>query len=205
MNEHSKPINCIITGVGGQGNVLAARLLASVALDQDYEVTVGDVYGLTQRGGAVASHVRWTMGDALPPLVPEGFLDILVAFEPMESLRIMTQYGNKDTRVIVNQTPVVPIGVQTGRFVYPKISGIWDAVTASAKELRIIDATAIAQDIGSIQFLNMVMMGFLFGTGFIELKSERFESQIRNSLSERYFSANLRAFEQGMNTALRGN
>jgi len=202
VNGHAKSRNCIITGVGGQGNVLAARLLASVALEQGYEVTVGDVYGLTQRGGAVASHVRWTMGDALPPLVPEGFLDILVAFEPMESLRIMSQYGNRDTRIVVNQSPVYPIGVQAGRFSYPKVSEIWDALKSNARELRIVDGTVIAQDIGSIQYLNMVMMGFVFGTGYIELKSEQFESQIRNSLSERYVPQNLNSFKQGLEAAI---
>lgn len=205
MNDQAKSINCIITGVGGQGNVLAARLLASVALEQGYEVTVGDVYGLTQRGGAVASHVRWTTGDALPPLVPEGLLDILVAFEPMEALRIMGQYGNSDTLIVVNQTPVVPIGVQAGRFSYPKVSEIWATLKSNAKELRIVDGSVIARNIGSIQYLNMVMMGFLFGTGFIDLNSKQFESQIRDSLAERYVPNNLKSFEQGMNAGLRYN
>ncbi|MBW2066973.1 MAG: 2-oxoacid:acceptor oxidoreductase family protein, partial [Deltaproteobacteria bacterium] len=75
--------NLIITGVGGQGNVLAAKVLAGVALSRGFEVTVGDVYGLTQRGGSVASHVRWAKDRPLPPLVPKGALDVLVAFEPL--------------------------------------------------------------------------------------------------------------------------
>ena len=104
MSTPSETVNVIITGVGGQGNVLAARLLADAALASGFEVTVGDVYGLTQRGGAVASHVRWTTGEPLPPLIPRNALDVLVAFEPMEAIRILTQFGCEKTAAIVNET-----------------------------------------------------------------------------------------------------
>jgi indolepyruvate ferredoxin oxidoreductase, beta subunit len=199
MNSREKASNLIITGVGGQGNVLAASLLASVMLAEGFEVTVGDVYGLTQRGGSVASHVRWTKRTPLPPLVPHNSLDILVAFEPLEALRILTQFGKKDTVAIVNDTPLMPIGVQTGRFNYPDLAELWDTVRSLTREFMQVSATSIAQRLGDIQVLNMVMMGALAGSGFIELREEAFEKGIRSSVSSKYLEMDLSAFREGVN------
>jgi indolepyruvate ferredoxin oxidoreductase beta subunit len=194
-------VNLIITGVGGQGNVLAARLLASVALAEGYTVTVGDVYGLTQRGGSVASHVRWTKGDALPPLVPQNSLDVLVAFEPLEALRILTQFGKEDTVAVVNDAPLMPIGVQAGRFRYPNLSELWDALRSLTKQLRLVGATSIAQRLGDIQVLNMVMMGALVGSGFANLRKDAFEEIIRSSVSKKFVDLDLTAFRKGLKLA----
>ena len=190
--------NVIITGVGGQGNVLAARLLAAVALDEGYEATVGDVYGLTQRGGSVASHVRWTRGLPLPPLVPQQALDILVGFEPLEALRILTQFGKEDSVAIVNEVPIMPIGVQTGRFKYPDHGELRDGLRRLTKKLSLVNATEIAQNLGNVQALNIVMMGALFGAGFISLKAEGFEKAIETQVPKRFVSLNLTAFREGM-------
>jgi indolepyruvate ferredoxin oxidoreductase beta subunit len=190
--------NLIVTGVGGQGNVLAARLLASVALAEGYEVTVGDVYGLTQRGGSVASHVRWTKGNPLPPLVPQHGLDILLAFEPLEALRVLTQFGHEDTRGIVNMTPIVPIGVQTGRFEYPEASRLSDALRGLTRTLRLVDATAVARRLGNIQVLNMVMLGALFASGFITLRDKVFEDTIVSTVAPKHLPINQAAFRAGL-------
>lgn len=189
--------NLIITGVGGQGNVLAARILAAVALAEGYEVTVGDVYGITQRGGSVSSHVRWTRGNPLPPSVPINLLDILVAFEPMEALRVLAQYGQENTAAIVNDTPVIPIGVQTGRFHYPSLDELWNSLQKLTKKLRLVKATTIALELGNIQVFNIVMLGALCGSGFVELKSDIFEQTINSSLPKRFIDINLRAFRAG--------
>jgi indolepyruvate ferredoxin oxidoreductase beta subunit len=188
----------MITGVGGQGNVLAASLLASVALAEGYEVTVGDVYGLTQRGGSVASHVRWTRGTPLPPLVPQHGLDILLALEPLEALRVLTQFGREDTLGIVNVTPIVPIGVQTGRFEYPEPSRLSDVLRGLTRTLRLVDATAVARRLGNIQVLNLVMLGALFASGFISLRSEVFETIIVSTIARKHLPINQTAFRAGM-------
>lgn len=198
MSPDSKSMNVIITGVGGQGNVLAARLLASAALAEGYEVTVGDVYGLTQRGGSVASHVRWTRGNPLPPLVPQNSLDILVAFEPLEALRILAHYQNEDTVAIVNDTPVLPIGVQAGRLAYPALPDLWDALQKLVKELQLVQATHLAQKLGDVQILNMVMMGSLYGSGFVRLRSDVFEKTMESSIPQRHVARNLSAFGEGI-------
>jgi len=196
--KNDKATNLIVTGVGGQGNVLAARLLAMVALEEGYEVTVGDVYGLTQRGGSVASHVRWTMGNTLPPLVPRASLHILVAFEPLEALRVLTQLGNKEAVAIVNDTPVMPIGVQAERFEYPPLKALEEGLRTLTRELRIVAATSVARRVGEMQALNMVMMGALAGSGFTALKTGTFEKMIPSLVPERFAGINLLAFREGI-------
>jgi len=196
--KNDKATNLIVTGVGGQGNVLAARLLGMVALEEGYEVTIGDVYGLTQRGGSVASHVRWTKGNILPPLVPRGSLHVLVAFEPLEALRVLTQFGNQDTVAIVNNTPVMPIGVQTGRFEYTSFKSLEEGLRTLSRELRIVAATSVAQRVAKIQALNMVMMGALVGSGFIALKIDTFRRMIPSLVPERLAGINLLAFGEGI-------
>jgi len=192
------PMNLIITGVGGQGNVLAARLLASVILAQGSEVTVGDVYGLTQRGGSVASHVRWTSDAPLPPLVPRDSLDIVLAFEPMEGLRILSQFGNTNTKAIVNETPVTPIGVQAGRFNYPELDDLYRSLKNCTAEIRMVKATDTARKLGNIQVLNLIMLGALVGSGFIGNGMGLFEETIKTMIPERYIEINLKALQEGI-------
>ena len=189
--------NLIITGVGGQGNILAAKVLAAAILAQDLEVTVGDVYGLSQRGGAVASHVRWQPDRPLPPLLPAEGLDVLVAFEPMEGLRILEQFGNRETVAIVNASPIPPIGVQAGRFVYPDYADLVKALKENTRALKIVGATDAAITLGNIQVLNIVMMGALYGTRFIGDGVEYFEEALRFSVREKFVDLNLEAFAAG--------
>ena len=198
MSLDENKTNLIITGAGGQGNVLAARLLASVALDEGYHVTVGDVYGLTQRGGSVASHVRWTKGETLPPLVPQNSLDVLVAFEPLEALRILTLFGKDQTVAIVNDSPILPIGVQAGRLKYPDLDDLWEALRCLAKQLRLVAGTSIARRLGDIQVLNMVMLGALVGSGFMKISKDAFEKAIRSLVSKEYADIDLLAFREGL-------
>ncbi len=190
--------NMIITGVGGQGNVLAARLLAEVVLQEGNEVAVGDVFGLAQRGGSVASHVRWTKGKILPPLVPAQSLNILLAFEPLEALRVLTAYGCENTLVIVNNAPVMPIGVQAGRFKYPVLDKLWQGIEDLSGQAIIVGATDMAREVGEIQALNMVMLGALAGSGFTDLQKETFLNVIKAEIPPKHLEKNLIAFAKGM-------
>ncbi len=194
MNEST---NVVITGVGGQGNVLAARLLATVALQQGMEVTVGDVYGLTQRGGAVASHVRWTPDRPVPPLVPTGNLDILVAFEPMEALRIQARYGHAETAALVNVSPVMPIGVQSGRFAYPDMAELWGLLGEMTGRLWRIHGSDAARDMGNLQVLNIVMLGALCESGLTGFAAEAFEDAIQREMRPALVPMNLESFRRG--------
>jgi len=198
LSTENMGINIIITGVGGQGNVLAAKLLATAGLEAGWEVTVGDVFGLTQRGGSVASHVRLFKGYLLPPLIPCRSLDILVAFEPLEALRILTQFGRETTRAIINDQPVWPIGVQAGRFQYPEAQELHSAIENLTSKTAFINATRVAKELGNIQVLNMVMLGALYGSGWIPLSPRTFESIIQSSTSSQLRGLNIKAFRRGL-------
>ncbi|MEE4600051.1 MAG: indolepyruvate oxidoreductase subunit beta [Desulfobacteraceae bacterium] len=189
--------NVVITGVGGQGNVLAARLLAIVALKKGLEVAVGDVYGLTQRGGSVASHVRWSEDRLLPPLVPQRAMDILIAFEPLEALRVQVQFGHTATEALVNDSPVMPIGVQAGRFLYPRPDDLWSLLREITGSCRKIPGSEAARALGNIQTLNSVMLGALCGSGLTEFEAGTFEETIRAELPTRFRDVNLDAFQRG--------
>jgi len=108
--------NIIISGVGGQGNLLASQILAKAAMNRGYRVRIGETHGMAQRGGAVTSHVR--IGDVYGALVPEGRCDYLLGFEPVEALR-QIRYMKKDGVAVVNEKPVVPVTVSIGDAVYP--------------------------------------------------------------------------------------
>jgi len=201
LSTETMGTSVIITGVGGQGNVMAARLLASAVLEAGWEVTVGDVYGLTQRGGSVASHVRWIKGEPLPPLVPRCFLDILVAFEPLEALRVLNQLGGETTRAIVNTQPVIPIGVQAGRFQYPELKKLYAAIRDLTGESVFVDATREARALGNVQVLNMVMLGTLYGSEWIHFSTIAFEKTMHALLPSRSIGPNVEAFRRGLELA----
>jgi len=169
----------IVTGVGGQGNVLAARIVAGALLESGYEVTVGDVFGLSQRGGTVASHLRFWKGGPLPPLVAFGELDILVGFEPMEALRILCQFGNTKTVVLVNTQPILPLAVLMGRSEYPRLEILLERMRELTKSVKAIDGGAIVRRLGQAQVLNMVMVGALVGSGWVPLSARSIEKQVR--------------------------
>ncbi len=190
--------NIVITGVGGQGNVLAARLLAATALEYGLEVTVGDVYGLTQRGGSVASHVRWSEERLPTPLVPQGTLNILVAFEPLEALRVQVRHGNTNTAALVNESPILPIGAQAGRFSYPDEKALWAILTETTGTCRKIAGSRAARDLGNIQVLNTIMLGALCGSCLTEFEAAAFQDVLRRELPERFIDLNLAAFDKGL-------
>ena len=198
LNTESMGTNLIITGIGGQGNVTAATLLASAVLEAGWEVTVGDVYGLTQRGGSVASHVRWIKGDPLPPLIPYRSLDILIAFEPLEALRILTQFGKETTRAIVNDQPLLPIGVQAGRLHYPEVEELYTAIKNLTTKTAFMGATKVAKELGNVQVLNMVMLGALYGSEWIDFSPAAFESTIQSLIPSEFCSLNVEAFRRGL-------
>ncbi len=197
----SRPYNIIITGVGGQGNVLAARLLGSALLKAGFETSVGDVFGLSQRGGSVASHIRFWQGPPLPPLVPRGALDLVVGFEPLEALRVLAEFGNAASRVLVNEVPVPPIGVLMGRTIYPSMGVLMGDLRRLSTEMVSVDAVDLSHQAGDAQALNMVMMGALGGWGVLPLSGEDLEAEVIGSLAARFAETNRRAFRLGMEAA----
>jgi indolepyruvate ferredoxin oxidoreductase beta subunit len=193
------PFNLIIAGVGGQGNILASQVVAQAALMEDLNATIGETYGVSQRGGSVMSHVRVTAGTPVGPLIPQGQGDLLVGFEPIDTLQVAMDFGNPQIRVILNPRPVYPIGVLSGDLAYPPIDRILDLLQKHVADLKTLPATEIAKEAGEIRAMNLVMVGALAATGLLPMKKESYLRAIQDQFRGRTLEINQRAFENGYN------
>ncbi|MEM3464229.1 MAG: indolepyruvate oxidoreductase subunit beta, partial [Candidatus Bathyarchaeia archaeon] len=152
------PLNIIITGVGGQGNIQASYIIASAAVREGFHVSVGETYGAAQRGGSVMSHIRLSEETQYGPLIPKGRAHIIVGFEPVECLRTIGEFGNRETKVIVNPRPVYPIDVLSGEATYPAMDKILNAIKELVHSVHVVEATELAKEAGDTIVQNIVMV-----------------------------------------------
>lgn len=200
----SKTINAILTGVGGQGNVMASRVLAGMLVDAGYIVTIGETFGMSQRGGSVMSHLRISPDSVRSPQIPRGGADVIVALEPLEALRVLTVYGNPQVNVLSNLRPVYPIGVITGELAYPSDEAIRNAFDKLTAQSWMIDATSVGLQLGNPVLSNIVMIGALAQTGLLPIDRRMFEKEIRKTLSAEKCAVNLKAFDAGADMTKNG-
>jgi indolepyruvate ferredoxin oxidoreductase, beta subunit len=191
------PYNIIITGVGGQGNVMASRVLANMLVHGGFKVTIGETFGMSQRGGSVMSHLRVSAKTVWSPQIPKGRADLIVGIEPVEALRVLAGYGNPDVKILVNMRPIYPVGVITGESDYPAPEKIRQAVTALSAEACFLDATAEAVNLGNPILGNIIMIGAVEGLGVLPISREDFSTVIREGMPTSRVEANLRAFTIG--------
>ncbi|MGE5372276.1 MAG: indolepyruvate oxidoreductase subunit beta [Solirubrobacterales bacterium] len=191
------PLNIIFCGVGGQGNILASELLASALVASGFYATVGETYGASQRGGAVMSHIRISRRRLYGPLIPRGEADILVGFEPIETLRIARDYGNRRTRVLLNPRPNYPLAVLSGETAYPSIEAIGGELKAICGAFSKIDATEAAKAAGNAQTTNVVLVGALCALDEMEPFAGSVEAVIRQRFAGKSLDLNLNAFQAG--------
>jgi len=200
MTLSKDPLNLIITGVGGQGNVLASQLIGRALVKENFYVTIGETYGASQRGGAVMSHLRISKESQFSPLIPEGRADIIIGLEPVEALRVIGQYGNPSVAAVVNSRPIYPIAVTVGEAEYPS----WEKIRQTIRELTrrawFVDATEIALSLGSPILTNIIMIGAVVGTDLLSLKERPFLEVIRETFPEAQLQDNFAAFEKGVAT-----
>lgn len=192
------PLNLIICGVGGQGNILASQLTAAAAIQEGLFVSIGETYGASQRGGSVMSHVRFSREFQYGPLIPQGQADIVLGFEPLETLRVLVDYGNENTRVIFNPRPNYPIGVLSGQSKYPALSEIFSRIKDLVGTAKVVKATELAQQLGALVAQNVVMVGALAASEILPLPLSAFEqalAEVFEDHEKREF--NRRAFELG--------
>jgi indolepyruvate ferredoxin oxidoreductase beta subunit len=192
------PTNIIITGVGGQGNVMASRVLAGMLVNEGFVVTIGETFGMSQRGGSVMSHLRVSSTSVFSPQIPRGGADMIIALEPVEALRVLVQYGNPDVAVLANSRMVYPMGVITGEFAYPTIEDVQSMLEKVSAKHWIIDATSVAVELGNPVLSNIVMIGALAGTSLLPIDRRAFEKEIAKNLSADKRAVNLAAFDAGM-------
>jgi indolepyruvate ferredoxin oxidoreductase beta subunit len=196
--EGTDPLNVIVTGVGGQGNVLITQLMGSALVRTGYHVTIGETYGASQRGGAVMSHLRISREAQYGPLIPHGQANVILGLEPVETLRVLGQYGNPDVTVITNSRPVYPLAVAIGAAHYPSVEEIVKALEELSSKAWLINATNIALDLGTSILANIVMAGALVGADVLPLTPEEFEQELQESLPADRLDSNLKAFRRGI-------
>ena len=196
--EKKDPISLIITGVGGKGNILISRLIGQALVDEGYSITIGETYGASQRGGSVASHVRISKKTAYSPLTPEGCADIILGLEPLESLRILTLFGNESSFVITNTRPIHTVAVVIGDAEYPRLETIKDGIAKLSQKAWYIDASKIALDMGMPLLTNIIMTGALVGAGLLPIDKDRFKDRFRMNFNKEQLALNVKAFEMGI-------
>lgn len=198
FNLPTDPYNVIITGVGGQGNVMASRVLAGMIVNRGFAATIGETFGASQRGGSVMSHVRVSKNGTWSPQIPKRKADVVIALEPVEAVRVLASYGHPGVIVLANRRPVYPIGVITGELNYPSMEEIDSLLLALSKHLWFIDATDIALRLGNPILTNIVMIGAFAGLGRLPLAAADFASVMGQTISGEKLEINMRAFNFGM-------
>ena len=182
--------NIMIVGVGGQGTLLASRILGNLLTSRGYDVKVSEVHGMSQRGGSVVTYVKY--GDKIySPIIDKGEADIILAFERLEALRALP-YLKEGGVMIVNDRAVDPMPVITGAAEYPE--GILEELEKHAK-LTSLDALALAEGVGSGKVVNVVLIGVLAKN--TDIPKEEWEKTIRETVPPKFLEINLAAFEKG--------
>jgi indolepyruvate ferredoxin oxidoreductase beta subunit len=188
----------VFIGVGGQGNLLASRLLGEAALLKGLPTVVSEIHGMAQRGGIVESAVL--MGDATSPIVSNNEADVLIGFEPLETLRALGKC-NTETVVITNTHPFPPFTVSVGQGTYPPVEKIITLIRNKAKRVIALDGNKLAAEAGNPLSLNMVMLGALIGSGAISIGPDDIKKVISTSTKKAFLESNLKAFDLGIKNA----
>jgi len=191
--QKNDQVDIFITGVGGQGTILAGKVISTVALLQDLDVKLSETHGMAQRGGSVVTHVR--LGPKVySPLAEKGEVDFLLAFEQLEALRWL-DYLSPTGTVIVNRQKLEPLPVLTGAQEYPR--EILARVRALAGHTVIVDALQDTAARENPRVVNMVLVGIL--ASFLDLPASTWEAALQASIPPSLLEINLRAFRDGYN------
>ena len=188
----SKTTNIMIVGVGGQGTLLASRILGNAVISEGYDVKVSEVHGMSQRGGSVVTYVKY--GEKVySPIVDKGEADIILAFELLEAFRALP-YLRKGGKMIINSQKIDPMPVITGAAEYPKDI---EKKLAAAADITVVDALAMAKEAGNPRTANVALIGLMAKNTSIPY--ETWIETVRSTVPERFLDVNLKAFDLGFN------
>lgn len=182
----------LICGVGGQGTVLASKLIAAAAMAEGNIVHSAETIGMAQRGGSVTSHVR--IGEAYSPLIPKGKCDMIISFEPSEAVRNLS-YLKQDGLVIVNVDPVKPTTESLHETGYDGT----DMIEYLQKKCQVlaVDGQQLCAEFGSSKYLNVILLGVAAGSGVLDISKEAIQKEIRVRVPSKFVENNRLAFEKG--------
>ena len=188
-----KTTNLMIVGVGGQGSLLASKLLGRLLVDEGFDVKVSEVHGMSQRGGSVVTYVRY--GEKVySPVVADGEADYIISFEKLEGARYLQRLKNGG-QIIVNNQQIDPMPVVTGAAEYPE--GVLDELTAKGVKVDELDALSLAEQSGSAKAVNIVLMGRL--AKYLDIPYEKWIEAIGKTVKPKFVEINQKAFELGYN------
>ena len=189
-----KTTGVMIVGVGGQGSLLASKLLGRLLTDEGYDVKVSEVHGMSQRGGSVVTYVRF--GEKVySPIVTAGEADIIIAFEKLEAARY-TPFLKTDGKLVVNTQQIDPMPVIIGAAKYPET--VLDELTAKGVQVEALDALSLANEAGSSKAVNIVLMGK--AAKYFDIPYERWIAAIENTVAPKFVEMNKKAFALGYNS-----
>lgn len=181
----------LIVGVGGQGTLLASKLLGAAFVEQGYDVKVSEVHGMSQRGGSVVTYVRY--GDKVySSLIEKGEADLILSFEQLETARWLP-WLKPGGQVITNTQRIDPMPVIMGKAVYPE--NILPAIAAEGVKVAAVDAAALAQEAGSVKCTNVVLLGLV--ARYLGLDKETWLHILRKTVPPKTVAVNEKAFELG--------
>ncbi len=184
----------IIVAVGGQGNLLASKVLGEAACRLNVPVKMSEIHGMAQRGGVVESAMLF--GEAKSTIISDGEADILLGFEPLEALRALKKCHAQST-VITNTAPLPPFTAAIGKGVYPNIEAIKNFIRPRVGRLITLDANALAEAAGNPLSVNMVLLGALIGANVLPITAQGVAEAISETTKQGFVEANLKAFELG--------
>ena len=183
----------MIVGVGGQGTLLASRLLGSTLISQGFDVKVSEVHGMSQRGGAVVTYVKY--GESVAsPIIEKGEADLILAFELLEAARWF-DFIKPEGKLIVNTQQIDPMPVVIGTAVYPE--GVLEALRAAGADVTEIDALSMAEQAGSAKAVNVVLIGAM--ASHMDIPVEVWQTAIKETVPQKFLEMNLKAFVSGYN------
>ena len=182
----------LLVGVGGQGTILASKLLTTGLMEAGYDVKMSEIHGMSQRGGSVSSQVRYGTAVA-SPVIETGGADILVAFEKMEALRWLS-YVKPEGKVVVNDYEINSLPILSGKFDYPQ--GVIEELQSKVKTV-VVDAARKAAELGSSKVMNVILLGAIIKA--MGLEDINWNKIVREQVKEPFVELNLKAIETGMN------
>jgi indolepyruvate ferredoxin oxidoreductase beta subunit len=198
MNKLAKdPINVVVAGVGGQGNVMVTLVIGNTLVHDGYFVTIGETYGASQRGGSVMSHLKISAEKQYSPLIPEGQADIVLGMEPVETLRVLKSFGNQHVVTVLNPRPIHPVDFTGSGAGYPDMESLLEQVKSMSAKTYIVAATEEAQKLGNTMLANMILIGSLIQTGLVVISREAIEKTIRE-MFPKAVADNIKALQVGM-------
>ena len=186
--------NIMIVGVGGQGSLLASKLLGKVVMASGYDVKVSEVHGMSQRGGSVVTYVKYSDEKVYSPVINEGEADLIISFEMLEAARWLA-YLKKGGSIIVNAQEIAPMPVITGAMKYPE--NIAEKMGKLVDNLTVVDALSLANEAGNAKAVNVVLMGV--ASKILGFSDEDWQKALEASVPEKFLEVNKKAFELGKN------